>query len=142
MNSAMLYDVGRKKEHAILCLDRTQENLAGRLFSFRLCLPRGFAYITKHCAVKVKEGEQRMEALRVYPKPKRYPLLRGKMEEKGVTGIYMARKLKMKSASGFSHRMTGRQPWRLDEAYDVMRILGIPPERIHEYFPDYGGKRV
>lgn len=82
-----------------------------------------------------------MEALRVYPPPQRYPLLRGKMAEKGVNGIYMARKLGM-ADSGFSHRMTGRQPWRLDEAYATMKILGIPPERIHEYFPDYGGRRV
>jgi len=81
--------------------------------------------------------EDSMEAMSVYPQPKRYPLLRGKMAEKGVDGIYMARKLGMGNSSAFSHRLTGRQPWKIDEMYTVMDILGIKYEQMHEYFPNY-----
>lgn len=78
-----------------------------------------------------------MEAMRIYPPLKRYPLLRGKMAEKGVDGAYMARKLGMGNSSAFSHRLTGRQPWKIDEMYTVMDILGIKYEQMHEYFPNY-----
>ena len=76
-----------------------------------------------------------MEALKVYPNPKPHALIRARMYKLGADGNYMARQLGMSPAS-FSHRLTGRLPWHADEMYAVMDILKIPPESMHECFPD------
>ena len=76
-----------------------------------------------------------MEALKVYPNPKPHALIRSRMHKLGADGKYMARQLGMSPAS-FSHRLTGRLPWHADEMYAVMDILKIPPESMHECFPD------
>lgn len=82
-----------------------------------------------------------MEALKVYPNPKPHALIRARMYKLGADGNYMARQLGMSPAS-FSHRLTGRLPWHADEMYAVMDILKIPPESMHECFPDMRKKGV
>lgn len=68
---------------------------------------------------------------------KRHGKLRGKMREKGIKGTYLARKIGTTPQS-LSHRMTGKIPWRLDEMYNILSILGEPDSKLSEYFPRDG----
>ena len=68
---------------------------------------------------------------------KRYGKLRGKMREKGIKGYYLARKMGMTPQS-VSHRMTGKTPWRMDEMYNILSMLGEPDSKLPEYFPRNG----
>ena len=68
---------------------------------------------------------------------KRYCKLRGKMREKGINGNYLARKLDTTPQS-VSHRMTGKTPWRMDEMYNILSMLGEPDSKLPEYFPRNG----
>ena len=68
---------------------------------------------------------------------KRYGKLRGKMREKGIKGYYLARKLDTTPQS-VSHRMTGKTPWRMDEMYYILSMLGEPDIKLSEYFPRNG----
>ena len=68
---------------------------------------------------------------------KRYGKLRGKMREKGINGNYLARKLDTTPQS-VSHRMTGKTPWRMDEMYYILSMLGEPDSKLPEYFPRNG----
>jgi len=83
-----------------------------------------------------------MEALPISRKP--HSVLRGRMAERDVTGKYLAR-LWNTSERAISARMTGKVPWSIHEIYTLMDLLGIEPERMAEFFPDYrtkkGGKR-
>lgn len=63
--------------------------------------------------------------------------LRGRIAELGLSGEWLSEKLYM-SACSFSHRMTGKTPWRLDEAYKILSLLGLPADSIGEYFPPNG----
>lgn len=76
-----------------------------------------------------------METLIAYPRPKPHSMLRARMAQLGVDGKFMAKKLGM-AATTYSLRMTGNTPWSVCEMYDVMHILKIPAEQMHEYFPD------
>ena len=68
---------------------------------------------------------------------KRYGKLRGKMREKGINGNYLARKMGMTPQS-VSYRMTGKTPWRMDEMYNILSMLGEPDNKLSEYFPRNG----
>ena len=68
---------------------------------------------------------------------KRYGKLRGKMRENGINGNYLARKLDMTPQS-VSYRMTGKTPWRMDEMYNILSMLGEPDSKLSEYFPRNG----
>ena len=68
---------------------------------------------------------------------KRYIKLRGKMREKGINGNYLACKLDTTPQS-VSHRMTGKSPWRMDEMYNILSMLGEPDSKLSEYFPRNG----
>ena len=68
---------------------------------------------------------------------KRYGKLRGKMREKGIKGYYLARKMGMTPQS-VSQRMTGKTPWRMDEMYNILSMLGEPDSKLSEYFPRNG----
>lgn len=73
-----------------------------------------------------------------------HSLLRGRMKEADITSSYIARKWRA-SPSTISQRLGGKTPWTAWEMYDLMQMLNIPPEEMHDYFPDYrqkkGGKR-
>ena len=80
----------------------------------------------------MSEKEKQMgEKLKMYGK------LRGKMREKGINGNYLARKLDTTPQS-VSHRMTGKAPWRVDEMYNILSMLGEPDSKLSEYFPRNG----
>ena len=68
---------------------------------------------------------------------KRYVKLRGKMREKGINGNYLARKLDT-TPQNISRRMTGKAPWRVDEMYNILSMLGEPDSKLPEYFPRNG----
>ena len=68
---------------------------------------------------------------------KRYVKLRGKMREKGINGNYLARKLDT-TPQNISRRMTGKAPWRVDEMYNILSMLGEPDSKLSEYFPRNG----
>ena len=66
-----------------------------------------------------------------------FGLLRGRMAACGMTQEDLARRLKL-STNSVSRRMSGKEPWRLDECYDVLSMLDVPDKRIGEYFPKGG----
>ena len=68
---------------------------------------------------------------------KRYVKLRGKMREKGINGNYLARKMGT-TPQNISRRMTGKAPWRMDEMYNILSMLGEPDSKLSEYFPRDG----
>ena len=68
---------------------------------------------------------------------KRYGKLRGKMREKGINGNYLARKMGT-TPQNISRRMTGKAPWRVDEMYNILSMLGEPDSKLSEYFPRNG----
>lgn len=37
-----------------------------------------------------------------------------------------------------SRRMTGKAPWRVDEMYNILSMLGEPDGKLSEYFPRNG----
>lgn len=63
--------------------------------------------------------------------------LRGKLRELDIDQSYMADQLDLCQAA-VSHRMTSRTPWRLNEMYIVMDLIGEPYDRLHIYFPPGG----
>ena len=65
---------------------------------------------------------------------KRYVKLRGKMRENGINGNYLARKMGT-TPQNISRRMTGKAPWRVDEMYNILSMLGEPDSKLSEYFP-------
>ena len=67
----------------------------------------------------------------------RYRKLRGAMAERGKRQYDVANYLGY-APMFVSQRMTGRTPWRFDEAYKVMDYLGLPKEQIFDYFPPEG----
>lgn len=66
--------------------------------------------------------------------------LRGALRENDINQAYLAEKLGLCSMS-VSNRFTGKTPWRLDEMYFAMDLIGAPHEQLHLYFPK-SGKRV
>ena len=66
--------------------------------------------------------------------PKKFALLRGKMRERGITEPDMAAALDC-SVICVSQRLRALRAWKLDEIWTVMRILHIPDEEMHRYFP-------
>lgn len=63
--------------------------------------------------------------------------LRRMMAASDVDEEYLARRL-LRSKSCISMRMTGKYPWTLDECYQIMDLLAIPYDQMHEYFPKGG----
>lgn len=76
-----------------------------------------------------------------------YNYLRGRLRQLGYQNKDLAPVLGIGAAS-VSHRMTGRQPWSLDEMYKLLDLCGDTPENLHLYFPRGGydqlnaGRRV
>ena len=67
----------------------------------------------------------------------RYAKLRGALKSHGIEQIDVAKALE-RSVCYVSHRYTGREPWKQDEMYQLMEIIGEPYERIYEFFPPGG----
>lgn len=71
---------------------------------------------------------------------RRYTKLRARMRERGWSGDDLGAHLGM-SAQSFSHRMSGRKSWTLDEMYIIMDTLDIPHNEMYLYFGP-GGQYV
>lgn len=63
-----------------------------------------------------------------------YDYLAGRLRQLKLQQRDLAEKLAM-SESSLSHRMTGQVDWRVDEMYDVLRIIGATPAELPLYFP-------
>lgn len=63
-----------------------------------------------------------------------YDFLAGRLRQLKMQQRDLARALVM-SETSLSHRMTGQVPWRVDEMYDVLRIIGAAPAELPLYFP-------
>ena len=63
-----------------------------------------------------------------------YDYLAGRLRQLKLQQRDLAEKLAM-SESSLSHRMTGQVAWRVDEMYDVLRIIGATPAELPLYFP-------
>ena len=63
-----------------------------------------------------------------------YDYLAGRLRQLKLQQRDLARALAM-SETSLSHRMTVQVPWRVDEMYDVLRIIGAAPAELPLYFP-------
>ena len=63
-----------------------------------------------------------------------YDFLAGRLRQLKMQQRDLARALAM-SETSLSHRMTGQVPLRVDEMYDVLRIIGAAPAELPRYFP-------
>lgn len=68
---------------------------------------------------------------------RRYELLRLAMRSRGMTGKDAGTVTGL-SAASISARLTGQQPWSMEEAYKMLRALLLPMEDIYKYFPPGG----
>lgn len=66
-----------------------------------------------------------------------FGLLRGRMVDCDLTQEDIARQLKL-SMNSVSRRMNGKEPWRLDECYELMELLGLKDKQLMRYFPRGG----
>lgn len=66
----------------------------------------------------------------------RYDYLAGRLRQlhlnQGELGLKLQPPL---SNQAISHRFRDRTPWSITEMYQVLEILGEPPEELHKYFP-------
>ena len=63
-----------------------------------------------------------------------YDYLAGRLRQLKLQQRDLAQKLAM-SESSLSHRMTGQVAWRIDEMYNVLRIIKASPAELPLYFP-------
>ena len=63
--------------------------------------------------------------------------LRELMRKNEITQEELGRRLGRKETY-ICHRLSGEQPFTLDECYTIMRDFNIPMERMHEVFPPKG----
>lgn len=63
--------------------------------------------------------------------------LRGAMMANDIDSTHLANKL-LRGSVYISQRMMGKQPWTLDECYQILDMLHIPYEMLPEYFPPKG----
>lgn len=68
---------------------------------------------------------------------KEYRFLSGRLKQLGIRQSDLADVLGLNGAS-VSHRMCGRSPWTLDEAYLVLDLCKAEPSEFHLYFPPIG----
>lgn len=68
--------------------------------------------------------------------------LRGRIKAKGYTGQELAAEIGMSNAA-ISTKMIGLKPFTLPEVYKIMKVLEIPSNQMHVYFPnDWTGSRA
>lgn len=68
---------------------------------------------------------------------RRYEYLRRQMSAQDVSETYLARRLNLCMQS-VSDRLRNKTPWRMEEMWQVMAILHLPPEELHKCFPPGG----
>jgi len=65
--------------------------------------------------------------------------LRTEMMRRGFDRAYVARKLNMSVESlGNRFTMPHKSPWRLDECYKLIQLLGEDPSNLYRLFPPNG----
>lgn len=72
---------------------------------------------------------------KIQARPKAYGELRKRLIDYQCTCKELGRVAGIPECT-LSHRMTAKQPFTLDEIYDICKALDISPEEIHKYFPD------
>ena len=68
---------------------------------------------------------------------KEYKFLSGRLRQLDIRQEDLGRILGI-NATSVSHRMCGRTPWTLDEAYTVLGLCGADSSEFHIYFPPTG----
>lgn len=63
--------------------------------------------------------------------------LRGLMVSNDYTIPQLARKIGL-GKSAMSERLNYHRPFKLDEAYTILRLFRIPVEQLHEIYPPNG----
>lgn len=66
-----------------------------------------------------------------------YRYLRGRLKQLGIEMDELSIRMKM-SRPSLSRRFNCRIPWSIEEAYQLMNIIGAVPEELHLYFPRDG----
>lgn len=64
--------------------------------------------------------------------------LRKALKQQDIDNKYLG-KLLGRSVVCISQRLNAKQPWTLDEAYEILEALSLPYEKLHVLFPP-GGK--
>lgn len=64
-----------------------------------------------------------------------YYYLAGRLRQLQITQAELAAQLGLTPAS-LSHRMTGRVPWRVNEMYQVLKLIRAPESELSLYFPE------
>lgn len=63
--------------------------------------------------------------------------LRGALVAADITERLLARKL-LRGVTYVSNRMSGKEPWALDECYKILDLINAPHDQLHIYFPPMG----
>lgn len=66
-----------------------------------------------------------------------YLALRGVISAHGMTNSDVAAKLQLTPFS-ISNRFCGRNPWDINEMYQIMDMFHLPYDQLHIYFPPNG----
>lgn len=69
--------------------------------------------------------------------PKPFSNLRHAMDDNDIDQSYIARRI-LRNPRYVSERMCAYKPFTLNEAYTIMKILNIPHDQLHVYFPPNG----
>lgn len=57
------------------------------------------------------------------------------MYQKDYDQVMLAKEMGFETASPLSMRLSGKIEWKLQECYQILRILGEPIERLQSLFP-------
>ena len=68
---------------------------------------------------------------------KPFQALRQLMQDNQMQQAAMARRLAI-SSGAFGNKINARQPFIMQEAYTVLKVFDLPPERLPEFFPPDG----
>lgn len=68
---------------------------------------------------------------------RKHAKLRGALVAADITERQLAQKL-LRGMTYVSHRMSGKEPWALDECYKILDIIHAPHEQLHLFFPPGG----
>jgi len=68
---------------------------------------------------------------------RKHAKLRGALIAADMTERQLAREL-LRGVTYVSQRMSGKEPWALDECYKILDIIRVPHDQLHVYFPPGG----
>ncbi len=71
------------------------------------------------------------------PIPKRYALLRSAITAHSLDQATLAKRIN-RSDAYVNKRLCGHKPWDEDDIYAIVKVLRLPVDELHLYFPPRG----